>query len=143
MVNPIATDIHSYWLLLHFLVIISEECQREKFTVAPSIDNISGIDLTTYLTNFLDPGSADRQIFLFTHGMGFWLACLPFIVTAHSTFSLDILGQPVSGMTGEVSTAKVSGKKETFPVAQKKTLEWYYSNQDVTISFSELHLSLE
>lgn len=111
--------------------------------MAPSIDNISGIDLTTYLTNFLDPGSADRQIFLFTHGMGFWLACLPFIVTAHSTFSLDILGQPVSGMTGEVSTAKVSGKKETFPVAQKKTLEWYYSNQDVTISFSELHLSLE
>lgn len=71
-------------------------------------------------TNFLDSGSADMQTFSFTHGMGFWLGCLPFIVTAHSIFFLDILGWPVSGMTGEVSTAEVSGKKETFPVAQKE-----------------------
>lgn len=147
MVLSSATTIHSYWLLLHFLIIIPEECWRKSLKLKRYYSSQYKLCFRNSFNNTFHTFSwssfcRHASIFIDT-----WYGVLADLFniysdsTEHIFFKLTGLAWQSSDRWSE--HIKADRKKETFQEAQKKTSHGDYSNQAVTINFLELPPTLE
>lgn len=69
---------------------IKEEFETRNILHLPSVDHILEVPITMHFIHFLNPDSDEMQAFSSICGTSGWLICLPFFLTVHRTFCLNI-----------------------------------------------------